>query len=88
MQHTAMIGMGIHTKWQNQGIGTLLIQDVLDWSRENIVLHLVWLEVYATNVAGITLYKKTGFTTSGCTPDFFIENGKYIDKLTMTIMVD
>lgn len=85
MQHTAMIGMGIHTQWQNQGIGTLLIQNVLEWSKENEILKVLWLEVYATNLPGISLYKKIGFKESGNIENFFLEEEKYIDKITMII---
>ncbi|MGY3795306.1 N-acetyltransferase family protein [Aquimarina sp. 433] len=83
MEHTAMIGMGIHTKWQNQGIGTLLLQNVLDWAIKNPVLRLIWLEVYASNISGIVLYTKIGFTEVGRMPNFFLEKGKYIDKIIM-----
>lgn len=83
MEHTAMIGMGIHTEWQNQGIGTLLLQNVLDWTRENPVIHLIWLEVYASNISGIALYTKIGFIEVGRMPNFFLEKGKYIDKIIM-----
>ncbi|EZH72463.1 hypothetical protein ATO12_23740 [Aquimarina atlantica] len=85
MQHTAMIGMGIHTQWQNQGIGTLLIQNVLEWSKQNEIVKVLWLEVYATNFAGVSLYKKMGFKESGSIEDFFLEEEKYIDKITMVI---
>ncbi len=85
MDHTAMIGMGIHTAWQNQGIGTLLLQNVLTWSIHNKPLKLLWLEVYATNLSGISLYKKMGFQESGYIENFFLEEEKYIDKVTMII---
>ncbi|PKV48977.1 RimJ/RimL family protein N-acetyltransferase [Aquimarina sp. MAR_2010_214] len=87
MQHTAMIGMGIHTQCQNQGIGTLLIQNVLEWSKENELLKVLWLEVYATNIAGISLYKKMGFIPSGSIQGFFLEKEEYIDKITMATKV-
>ncbi|WP_160114138.1 GNAT family N-acetyltransferase [Aquimarina sp. AU119] len=85
MEHTAMIGMGIHTAWQNQGIGTLLIQNVLTWSTQNTLLKLLWLEVYATNLPGIRLYKKMGFKESGFIENFFLEEEKYVDKVTMIV---
>ncbi|WP_159090910.1 GNAT family N-acetyltransferase [Aquimarina aquimarini] len=87
MQHTAMIGMGIHTKWHNQGIGTLLIQNVLEWSKEKSSLSVIWLEVYASNLTGIALYKKMGFKINGSIPKFFLEAGKYIDKTCMHIQI-
>ncbi|GAA4110279.1 GNAT family N-acetyltransferase [Aquimarina addita] len=82
--HTAMIGMGIHTEWQNQGIGTLLLQNVLDWAKENEILKTIWLEVYNTNSLGIALYQKMGFESQGLIPDFFFENNSYIDKIIMS----
>ncbi len=87
MQHTAVIGMGIHTDWQNQGVGTLFLQNVIDWAIENQILKNLWLEVYSTNTAGIELYKKIGFQESGRIPGFFHENETYIDKITMFINV-
>ncbi len=83
IQHTAMIGMGIHPKWQHQGIGTLLIKNAIDWAKENEVLKIIWLEVYKTNTSGIALYKKMKFLESGYIPNFFLEKGTYIDKITM-----
>ena len=84
MFHTAVIGMGIHPEWQNQGIGTLLIQSILEWSKTNNLLKTLWLEVYATNNSGIALYNKVGFQESGRIKNFFFENNKYLDKIIMS----
>ncbi|MFD2563643.1 GNAT family N-acetyltransferase [Aquimarina rubra] len=84
MQHTGVIGMGVHTKWQNQGIGSLLLQSVLSWAQENQLLKVIWLEVYANNSPGVALYKKMKFIQSGVLPNFFMEKGVYIDKIIMS----
>ena len=63
-------------------------QNVLEWSKENILLKTLWLEVYATNIAGIALYKKVGFVHSGRVQDFFLERDNYIDKIIMTTKID
>ncbi len=84
MQHTGVIGMGIHSQWQNQGVGTLLLQNILDWSKESQILKTIWLEVYASNSSGIALYKKLGFKKCGILPNFFLEKEKYIDKIIMS----
>ncbi|WP_299213154.1 GNAT family N-acetyltransferase [uncultured Aquimarina sp.] len=83
MQHTAVIGMGIDTQWQNQGIGTLLLQNIIDWAEENQILKTIWLEVYANNTSGVTLYKKMKFQQSGVIPNFFLEKGVFVDKIIM-----
>ncbi|WP_299258925.1 GNAT family N-acetyltransferase [uncultured Aquimarina sp.] len=84
MQHTAVIGMGIHTQWQNRGIGTLLLQNSIDWARENQILKTIWLEVYANNASGVALYKKMNFQQSGIIPNFFLENEVFLDKIIMS----
>ncbi|WP_298314608.1 GNAT family N-acetyltransferase [uncultured Aquimarina sp.] len=83
MQHTAVIGMGIDMKWQNLGIGTLLLQNIIDWAEENQILKSIWLEVYANNVSGVALYRKLGFEKCGILPNFFLEKGVFVDKIIM-----
>ncbi|MHA7059328.1 N-acetyltransferase family protein [Aquimarina sp. M1] len=87
IEHTGMIGMGIHIQWQNQGIGSLLLQNLLNWAQENQLLKVVWLEVYASNNSGIALYKKMKFQQSGVVPNFFLEKEIYIDKIIMSRQV-
>jgi len=80
LYHTAMAGMGVHNLWQNNNVGHLLLQNSLAWAKEYSPLTIVWLEVYATNAAGIKLYEKNGFKACGAITDFF---GRGIDKITM-----
>ncbi len=79
--HTGMIGMGIANAWQNRKIGSMLMQEALDWAAAS-PLEILWLEVYSTNLAGIKLYEKYGFEKCGLMKDFFREEIK-TDKVTM-----
>ncbi|MFL9835932.1 GNAT family N-acetyltransferase [Flavobacterium sp. ST-75] len=81
LYHTGMIGMGIHNDWQNKKIGSLLMETTIEWAKTSL-LQIVWLEVYASNTAGIKLYEKFGFERCGLIKNFFRE-GKTIDKITM-----
>ena len=83
MNHTAMLGMGIKEQWRNQGVGRLLIESALNWSQHNSEIQLVWLDVYASNDLGCSLYKKTGFIESGRINGLFKEKEEYIDKIQM-----
>ena len=85
--HTAMLGMGIDSKWRNQGLGRILIQSALDWAKQNSKLELIWLDVYASNKLGFNLYKKIGFQVSGSIPNFFKEEDGYQDKIQMYLSV-
>ena len=81
--HTGVIGMGVHIDWQGFGIGSLLMHTLIDWARTNKHLQLLWLEVYASNLHGLALYKKFGFLECGRIPNFFREDDLFIDKITM-----
>ncbi|WP_378185947.1 GNAT family N-acetyltransferase [Aquimarina sp. W85] len=83
LMHTAALGMGVHTRWQNTGIGTALLQHTITWAKQNNTLQVLWLEVYGSNLSGITLYTKMGFTNCGIIPAFFNEPTGYVEKHTM-----
>lgn len=88
MAHTAMIGMGIKEEWRNKGLGTALIQSVLNAAKENQIIKLIWLDVYANNQLGINLYRKMGFVVSGVIKNFFKEENGFQDKLQMYLNLD
>ncbi|WP_051200313.1 GNAT family N-acetyltransferase [Flavobacterium subsaxonicum] len=82
MYHTAMLGMGIAYAWQNRKVGSFLLKSALNWATTKSQLHIIWLEVYSNNAAGIKLYEKCGFETCGFIKDFFNEDAP-VDKITM-----
>ena len=75
LQHTAIIGMGISRDWRGCGLGTLLVQHVIDWAKSTDCLEILWLQVYEENKAAVGLYHKHGFEVMGRMPDF-IKVGK------------
>lgn len=83
MQHTGMIGMGLHKDWRGQGIGAFLLEAALEWAKTLSPLRVIWLEVYATNIAGQKLYHKMGFEEVGRVKNFFYQEDTYIDKVVM-----
>ena len=88
IRHTAVIGMGMLKEWRNIGLGTVLMECVINWARENPLLEILWLQVFASNVAGISLYKKMGFEISGRQRDFIkIQDDIYTDNITMDLKV-
>ncbi|MFA8436608.1 MAG: N-acetyltransferase family protein [Marinifilaceae bacterium] len=85
LKHTGHLGMGIHEDWQNQGVGTILVEKLMEWIDNYSELELLWLQVFGTNQKGIRLYKKFGFAEEGRQPGFIKNSdGKYIDNVIMT----
>ena len=87
MEHTAVIGMGMLKEWRNTGLGTALLKLAIEWAKENSILELLWLQVYTDNELGLGLYRKIGFVENGIMKNFFKQDGKYFDNLTMTMNV-
>ncbi|AXG74482.1 GNAT family N-acetyltransferase [Flavobacterium arcticum] len=81
LQHTAMLGMGVANNWQNTGVGSCLMNSALKTIAQTVV-SIVWLEVYASNIAGLKLYEKFRFEKCGAIKNFFNETAP-IDKITM-----
>lgn len=83
LRHTAVFGMGMLKEWQSVGLGTAILQAAIDWARTESELEILFLQVYAENEAGLTLYRKMGFIQSGRIPNFFKQNGRYHDEILM-----
>jgi len=49
--HTGVVGMGIRQGWRGLGVGTALMNALLDWTSTNSYITLLWLEVYESNAA-------------------------------------
>jgi len=81
--HTGVVGMAIREGWRGLGVGTALMNALLDWTSTNSYITLLWLEVYATNTSGRILYEKMGFEECGRINDFFKEEQGFVDKIMM-----
>ena len=75
----------LFVRWdcQGQGIGTALLEAVLDLADNWLMLHRVELEVYADNGDAIRLYQRFGFETEGRKREAAVKAGDYVDMLVM-----
>lgn len=88
IKHTAVIGMGMLKECRNIGLGTALLRKGIEWAKKNPVLEILWLQVYAENTAGVTLYKNAGFEVNGIQKKFFKPNDNiYFDNVIMSLDV-
>ncbi|MFD3158754.1 GNAT family N-acetyltransferase (plasmid) [Haloimpatiens sp. FM7330] len=63
-KHVADFGITILQEYSNLKIGSLLMEKVIEWSKENEV-EKIELEVFEKNIPAINLYKKFGFIVEG-----------------------
>jgi len=81
--HTAHLGMGVLKEFRGKGVGSALLSSVTEAAIHAGFTRLE-LEVFANNVAAVTLYEKHGFEHEGTKRQARIIDGKYIDALIMS----
>ena len=82
-RHVGQIGMAVHDDWQGKGVGTALMQAVVDLADNWLNLKRLELEVYTDNEPAIRLYKKFSFVLEGTLVQFAYRNGEFVDAYTM-----
>jgi len=87
LRHTAVFGMGMHKEWQSCGLGTAILNAAVNWAKNDSDLEILFLQVYAENEAGLALYRKMGFVEHGRIPNFFKQNGRYHDEISMHLVL-
>jgi len=82
-RHVGEIGMMVRDDWQGKGIGTALMQAVVDLADKWLNLSRLELDVFFDNEPAIKLYKKFGFQVEGTRIGFGFRDGQYVDTLMM-----
>ena len=81
--HTASFGMAVHDDFQGQGIGSALMQAMLDLADNWLGLERLELFVYTDNQVAIHLYEKFGFQIEGTARGYALRAGQYVDAYMM-----
>jgi RimJ/RimL family protein N-acetyltransferase len=84
ISHVFRLTIVVHPEFTEQGIGTALMGDLMDWAKRSPKVRKIELLVRATNQRAVHLYSQLGFFEEGrfrkriCLPD-----GNFIDDLAM-----
>jgi putative acetyltransferase len=81
--HSAGLGMMVHPNYWGQGIGTCLMESILDLADNWLNLKRIDLDVNVDNSAGIRLYKKFGFVVEGTKRYHIYGDGRWTDSYFM-----
>ncbi|HEY8804088.1 MAG TPA: GNAT family N-acetyltransferase, partial [Clostridium sp.] len=76
-------GIMIHKAYQNKGVGTTLMNALIDVADNWLMLVRIELTVFEDNERAINLYKKFGFEQEGIKRLAVIRNGKYENEYLM-----
>lgn len=83
-KHSGMFSVYLSKSYRGDGIGTLLVQTLLEWAQQSLLIEKVTLAVFSSNTRAIALYEKLGFEREGCCPkDMKLSDGTYMDSVLM-----
>ncbi|WKA55451.1 GNAT family N-acetyltransferase [Planococcus shixiaomingii] len=89
LHHAGSMGMGIQEEYTNQGIGTQLIEYLIDWAKQQENLEKICLGVVSVNERAINVYKRLGFIEEGRQKNQIkYEDGTYSDDIVMAYMLN
>lgn len=81
-KHVGVITLMVNNDYQNKGVGSLLMDKLINLSESLNVIRLE-LCVFRDNYKAINLYKKFGFKEEGIKVKSALKNGEYIDEIMM-----
>lgn len=85
--HVGSLGIFVHDDYQNQGIGSQLMQAVINLAENWLNLKRLELTVYTDNKSAIHLYEKYGFMIEGTSTKYAFRDGAYIDAYSMARLI-
>ncbi|MCP9332664.1 GNAT family N-acetyltransferase [Lentilactobacillus hilgardii] len=72
------LAVSVDQDFWNQGIGSTLMEQVIDWAANDWKLHGIYLDVISGNLHAIDLYKEYGFKIIGDLPLLMTVSGRDI----------
>jgi RimJ/RimL family protein N-acetyltransferase len=82
--HTGEFGMSVAKSFRDQGLGSLLLEALIEWTKKNSTIEKIGLSVHSNNQRAVSLYKKMGFEMEGIRKrDLKYGEGQYVDTVVM-----
>lgn len=81
--HNAEIALSVRKDCWNQGVGSAVMTELIDFARRHPVIRNIHLGVKKENEAAIHLYEKMGFVMTGSHKDYFQIDGIFYDLILM-----
>jgi len=83
--HHGELAITVRKKFWNQGIGTKLMEHIIDFAKNTGTLEILHLGVREDNEKALKLYRKMGFVPIGTFQRYFKINETYYNKTMMNL---
>lgn len=89
VRHIGDVFLVVQKRFSNQGLGTILLEEGLEWAKRSNVLRRLQLSVQTRNEAAVHLYEKMGFVIEGKQErGAYLEEGTFLDVYLMGKLID
>ena len=89
VRHIGDIFLGIKKAFWGSGLGSILMEEAIEWAKTSGVIRRLQLTVQKRNLVAIHLYEKMGFITEGLQErGACIERGEFLDVYLMGKLID
>lgn len=86
-KHVGIVGIAIRSGFRDLGVGTEILKALLEQAKK-MGLKVLTLTAFARNKRAVHVYEKAGFVQTGVIPKKFFKDGKYIDEIIMTKIME
>ena len=84
IQHVATAGITVLKDFRCLGVGKALMETVIKWASEHLVIEKIGLGVFSNNTRAINLYEKLGFVEEGRrVKEIKMDTDNYVDSILM-----
>jgi RimJ/RimL family protein N-acetyltransferase len=86
-RHVGVLGIIIKNGFRDVGVGTEMMKALVEQAYK-MGLKVLTLTVFATNKRAIHVYENVGFVRTGVIPKKHFKDGRYIDEIIMTKLLE
>jgi RimJ/RimL family protein N-acetyltransferase len=79
VRHSGEFSMSVRKQYWALGIGSFMLDTLIDWARCTQIVHKINLRVRTDNQRAISLYERKGFVREGTIRKAILLDGKYYD---------
>ena len=83
VRHSGDFGVSVSKKYWGQGVGSQLLDALLEWAKTTGTVKKINLRVRADNDRAVKLYERKGFVQEGTLTNEMCVNGQYFDLYAM-----
>jgi len=87
-EHAGEFGVSVLKKYWGQGIGSAMIEEMIEWAKVSTVIRKINLLVRSDNSRAVHIYEKLGFMREGVISRGVFISGQFYDYIHMGYLIN